>query len=1239
MSDPKQSKHSHSKKHKILLRVLWTLCFLLGLSAAVLLALPGVISSDWARSQVERQLAAATGNTASLKALSFSWTDGLRLRDLRLGQGELADPAFLASLESLHADLSLLPLLHRDLRLNLELHGLRLHVPHAEPAAEPPHAPKPLSEVLRAAFASLRKGLVPSALGLDAHLNIDLADMAVRLEPAPGGKALELRDMAFKAAVQGLASSPVTVEAALQLFTDGALTAPLRFTASLDQLLDASGRLNPAQAVLSAQLNGPGLELRAGGSLAKTLKIDLRAQPGVTLNALRPLAASPLPQVDGAVALSLSLSQPTQDTLALAFLFFGDGLRARGDSLGGPLAGKTAGPLSLNLLQEAELDLKSETARLPGSLDIRPTSALRWVAGLSGVAQGKPRVTFSLAPAHLALHELLPALRAFLPPGLDPGSPSLDIEALELAADLPDAGDTGSKAALSARVKGLEVKTSNANRRDASGSLSVGLARLRMDSARLELPGTTPGQAEAVLSASLDDIRLGGKTPVSVGGFALQRLELHADRLTQDAAALFGLAGTAAMEMEAQAKSIEVKGKAAVAELRQSLRLTAELPPAKSARLNLERLAVDAPVLRVLQPGKKHLETPFSLRASAPDISLSGPEKTPALRDLRFALDLGRALRCEGTASLDGPNRSGGRGLRTSGNLNMDAQQTLALAQAFAPRQAKASGSISADWTLAATLPPPAPAAQASQSATPKKLSQTLRELNFMHQADLVLRLGALSLDWPLVPAPGQPAETLHLRGVSTPRPLHLAMRDGVAETSLAGSVAFGPMDALPGVGRLGKPLRGLLTLNARQQGARSAQLSQMLHLDGLELDQNLALTLDKLDLVLDRDADRLAAALELMDASLNFSLAAGLDALPAKAAAVGMSGKGRLEAGADVRLAGGRSLALSARFLSPGLDLRLGPDTEVSGLASSLRLSRRFSLQPGLRCPGELEATQTPLSEQVFDLFPSTGSRAPSADVALGQLVRADATRATAGTFSLARLTVKSAGLPLTINDVQLRLDDSGPVPGLRSFRAGLLGGNVLGSAMLRKNAGRYALEADMAFTGIDPGRLLPDKAPRDLGSQAETSGRLTLSMPLTPDPEELLQRLSFRADITKIGPRTLERMLYALDPQEQNETIVQQRRLMGIGYPRNLRVAAAYGNLSVSGAVEVKGFQLDLPPVDRLAIANLPLKKQLTKPLAAVPGLVKLLDAASGSLICRDGAGAPGALRVIEHTSPRPR
>ena len=127
----------------------------------------------------------------------------------------------------------------------------------------------------------------------------------------------------------------------------------------------------------------------------------------------------------------------------------------------------------------------------------------------------------------------------------------------------------------------------------------------------------------------------------------------------------------------------------------------------------------------------------------------------------------------------------------------------------------------------------------------------------------------------------------------------------------------------------------------------------------------------------------------------------------------------------------------------------------------------------------------------------------------------------------------------------------------------------------------------------------------------------------------------MALRADITKVGPRTLERFLYALDPDEQNESIVQQRRLMGIGYPRLVRLGLAYGNLSLSGEVEVKGFRLDLPRIDRLPVANLPIRAQLAKALAPIRALIKTLDAVSAGSICRDPADPGGTLKLPGNTA----
>lgn len=1204
---------------------------LLLLFAALLAALPPLLSSDFAKAKVVAVLSDSLKRPSGIDTLSFGWSEGLRLSGLRIGEGDVDTPGFLLRLEELRVEPGLAALLRGDLRLTVALRGLRLRAAPEElastPAPEPPA--KPLHEALRALFEGLQHGLEPRPLGLDAHLALSLDDANILFVPKAPAKPVALSSTRLSLALPGLAE-PLRLEAASDVLLPNGEQVPFRLAAGLAGIKDAAGRVDPAAVDMQLKLSAPGMDLTGGGSLAKGLALALRLDFRPALR-LASAFAPALPEADGRLALDLSAQRADAEHVEAALTSELDLVRLSG----GPLGEMSLGPLRLRLGQEARLDLRARTAQLPGSMDVQQHGQLRWTAGLSGVAEGKPVADFRLTRLEIPLAEVIHPLRAYLPPGLDIGGGSLAARDLTatLRLDAPDA-----EPGLRAQIQGLTLALSDISRRDKESRLAVGRLEAGVHELSAELPGAHPGQAPGSVHASLDvavsglrhEAKKDGKTTITrLASLLLPLVDLRLDGFRQDKAALFGVSGKLKLEEQAQLADLDAGGKVAIRTLAQSLRLSAELPAEQRLAASLEEFKLEAPVIRAMQAGKKPLEVPLLVTASARSLTLSGPAPlTPGADGLRVNVQAGQAADVDATADLRG---AGGRDIASQGRARLDLEKLLALAAPLLPAKAKGAGGIAAEWKIAANLPAPT---TDKQPAAPKKLSQTIRELSFLRELSASLDLRGLSLDWPLAPGADGRQELLHVKGISTPKPLTIATREGLRESSLSGSVAFGPMDSLPGAGKLAKPLRGLFTINARQQGARSAQISEVLHLDGFELDQNLSLTLDKLDALLDRE-DRATAALEALDATADFSLNTGLHALPATAkAAQGLSGKGRLAASGSLRLAGGRSLAVSARVDSPGVDLNLGQDMAISGLTSNLRFSRRYAIAPALLCPGDAEQSFLPLSEQVFGL-PGSGrsSRESLAADALGQLLRTDAANpaAAVGGFGFAQLKMKSGGLPITLRDVDLRLDASSPVPGLRSFRAGLLGGDVLGSAVVRKNEAGYVLSADLAFTGIDPGHLLPAKAPRDLGSQAETSGRVSLEVPLTPDPERLLQRLKLRLDISKVGPRTLERMLYALDPEEQNETIVQQRRLMGIGYPRWLRVGAFFGNLSLSGAVEVKGFQLDLPQVDRLSLANLPVKQKLQKPLQSMPALIRALDAASGSVICRDAA-APHSLRVVQ-------
>jgi hypothetical protein len=97
---------------------------------------------------------------------------------------------------------------------------------------------------------------------------------------------------------------------------------------------------------------------------------------------------------------------------------------------------------------------------------------------------------------------------------------------------------------------------------------------------------------------------------------------------------------------------------------------------------------------------------------------------------------------------------------------------------------------------------------------------------------------------------------------------------------------------------------------------------------------------------------------------------------------------------------------------------------------------------------------------------------------------------------------------------------------------------------------------------------------------------------------------------NLRRIGRDTLERALFSLDPYERNEQLVAQRKLLRNGTVKSLRASTLDGAFSLDGEVQVKGVNVTLPKVERIRLAELPLRKQLEKTVTGVAALRKVLD-----------------------------
>ncbi len=539
--------------------------------------------------------------------------------------------------------------------------------------------------------------------------------------------------------------------------------------------------------------------------------------------------------------------------------------------------------------------------------------------------------------------------------------------------------------------------------------------------------------------------------------------------------------------------------------------------------------------------------------------------------------------------------------VRSEGRIAIDAGALATWLQALLPPGVGGAGLVDVAWQVKARMP----GAGFPDPAVVNPLRQAREALDLLTVAELTLnikdaavRLGEFS--------------PIKASGINTPTPLRLSMRDGaqLASFELVGTVDR--LTGLPGAAADFPPQKVRLSLQGEERNLATAHLTEELRVEPAGLAQVAELVVEKLDRLGDLPgAPTPADLLRRLDASLFATLDLKMpDKLPAGAAPMQLAGD--LAAGLRVDLEGGKQLRIGGFGDLNDLDVRLPDGPEVDGLNLRLVFNRLYAIgdrQKALPVPLRL-------SETVLANGPGAPSiAAPLVAERLWQDQRGVSGRERSLTFGRARAQVAGFPLELSAGEGALQLD--GLNPGINYLQTGLLGGSLKARAGLDLASVVPRFELLCAFSHLDTARLLPENVARETGAASEITGELALQVPLLDDSRQLLEKLDLRLHLWQIGSRTLERALFALDPYEQNEAIIEQRKMLRLGSLKNLRITAADGSLSTAGEIEVKGVGIDLPRIERLNLASLPLEAELTEPLKSVPPLLKLLDLATANYL----------------------
>jgi len=306
------------------------------------------------------------------------------------------------------------------------------------------------------------------------------------------------------------------------------------------------------------------------------------------------------------------------------------------------------------------------------------------------------------------------------------------------------------------------------------------------------------------------------------------------------------------------------------------------------------------------------------------------------------------------------------------------------------------------------------------------------------------------------------------------------------------------------------------------------------------------------------------------------------------------------------MELSADEEIALALRVRADDFDLFVRDKLEFKGFGADFDFAKSYRL--GVDEAEQLAERESPLSMEVLSAGLLEAQASGGGAISVERL-RRDAKQAMPG-FSLKSLRLLGDAPRIELSDYAMGLKFVDSLPIIDKLQMNLLGGTVLCSFRLFEKGSQYRMGLEVGFSGIDAERMMPEILEEMPGRETEISGRLQMRTPMSTDPDKLLEDLAVHLHVTHIGRRLLGRILYALDPFESNEAVVQQRKMVELGSPRWIQIDIENGNLSLKGVVAIKGVDIALPRLERVNVAGLPIETQLRKALVRLTSLQKKLD-----------------------------
>ena len=1219
MPDTPTSNSKSGKVKKLLLVLSITALIMASFLVGLVVFLPQLVSTARFKGFLESRASSALNRRVQIEELKWAWAGEVLINNISIKD----DPSFsnkpILSTKSARIKIFFGEILRGRLHFDFVIDGLEVGLIRSKngqtnvgmllaqfkPAdtKEKEQAPLDLNNL---AFS------VPFDLQGRVHLD----NIFVRVEDRRQNKRLALQNAAVHVDIPSLYLEPAALQAYTDIEIDGKKIPDAHLNISVKNLFNPKGKLQIADAYIDMEGTGPGAKFVFNSNLNK-LKINSRIEFDLAKLAriLKPFMPPQISStsIAGNLKFIFNGSGNPQEALSFNSTLEGKSLVI----LKGFLNDKTLGPLNFNINNRGTLDaFKGRLSIEKGVLVLLEKSTAVWKGVIDNLYSTAPQADLKFGSIRFDIGKLLDKSSGFIPEGIKLSKanaqnfPILEIVNAGFSGPVPSGPNDVSINDLVLKIPDLHFIPNKFQK----PLLSAKKVRFAIDNLRSTLKDFLPTQMSLTASLTTDSILVKGKKDINVKNLSIPNITVASNQIHKSKNPLVGLTASFKVHEALTVDEISIPSLLTVNNVQQALNAVLEFPGGTNARLAIKDFTIKLPSLVIENSRYGPFKTNVQLNGSIDKIEL--PDTAPLhadIKGIKSNLSVDNILVAEFEA--DAGNMAAAL-IKTKGKVFIDMAPLSEKLIARFYDKIRLTGRTKLTWDIAGRLP--------HKQEIAKLASLTINfknDLGFVDRFATGCKLQDVGVDLTV-----SKSNHLKIKSISTGSPLSYSFDNQTGKGKFDGKILIRGIDKVPFNLVSDKHLSADILVSGEHDYLESATFSQVAELKPVNIKHTFDLSLSGMDRIFKR---KLKMPLPLWfkyigataRGTLNVSKETNLSGLVER-----LDFDGRVETGLELTLVPNENIKLKAWALSPAMNVKLGKLFSIKGLKTNLKIKKDYRIVT----EEEIKAQQRniiPLSVRVLRVesapLADSSSAFAAEDTAVTKFTGALQNRFSAQHAIVFKSAYMGFGpLPLSMDHSVIDFDLNKGLPTSDYFKVELLGGTVIGSvAVLQKND-LFFLQTRLAFSGLNTEKIYPPANAKD-NDDSELSGQLWALIPLSSRTSTLLQQFQMDLNLSRIGTRSLERFLYALDPSESNEAIVSQRRLLRLGSPRWINVYVKDGSLSMEGEVDAQGVPVAIPNLRRMHIANVTGLDNYDAYLASLDPLIAVLKvcAANGIKIGKNG------------------